>query len=171
MGVLILPPVRGASKQGGAQPHTVKGGKIELASGVADKTTALPDEPPAHLPSKRRGLRYTSDTYRGGDRTATTAKGGPRPPLAESRSKRRHRQRRCRSLRRQGSEQGAARNERGAARANNLKQLNSTPFFYNCLCSFSHSGLTDILCYIGLSFLALIYRFKKSVGKRNTRQV
>ena len=94
-------------------------------------------------------------TYRGGDRTATTAKGGPRPPLAESRSKRRHRQRRCRSLRRQGSEQGAARNERGAARANNLKQLNSTPFFYNCLCSFSHSGLTDILCYIGLSFLTL----------------
>lgn len=93
MGVLILPPVRGASKQGGAQPHTVKGGKIELASGVADKTTALPDEPPAHLPSKRR--------------------------------------------------------------ANNLKQLNSTPFFYNCLCSFSHSGLTDILCYIGLSFLTL----------------
>ena len=61
MGVLILPPVRGASKQGGAQPHTVKGGKIELASGVADKTTALPDEPPAHLPSKRRGLRYTSE--------------------------------------------------------------------------------------------------------------
>lgn len=60
MGVLILPPVRGASKQGGAQPHTVKGGKIELASGVADKTTALPDEP-AHLPSKRRGLRYTSE--------------------------------------------------------------------------------------------------------------
>ena len=61
MGVLILPPVRGASTQGGAQPHTVKGGKIELASGVADKTTALPDEPPAHLPSKRRGLRYTSE--------------------------------------------------------------------------------------------------------------
>ena len=61
MGVLILPPVRGASKQGGAQPHTVKGGKIELASGVADQTTALPDEPPAHLPSKRRGLRYTSE--------------------------------------------------------------------------------------------------------------
>lgn len=56
-----MPPVRGASKQGGAQPHTVKGGKIELASGVADKTTALPDEPPAHLPSKRRGLRYTSE--------------------------------------------------------------------------------------------------------------
>ena len=90
-----------------------------------------------------------------GEDCATTAKGGPRPPLAESRSKRRHRQRRCRSLRRQGSEQGAARNERGAARANNLKQLNSTPFFYNCLCSFSHSGLTDILCYIGLSFLTL----------------
>lgn len=61
LGVLILPPVRGASKQGGAQPHTVKGGKIELASGVADKTTALPDEPTAHLPSKRRGLRYTSE--------------------------------------------------------------------------------------------------------------
>lgn len=61
MGVLILPPVRGASKQGGAQPHTVKGGKIELASGVADKPTALPDEPTAHLPSKRRGLRYTSE--------------------------------------------------------------------------------------------------------------
>ena len=56
-----MPPVRGASKQGGAQPHTVKGGKIELASGVADKTTALPDEPTAHLPSKRRGLRYTSE--------------------------------------------------------------------------------------------------------------
>ena len=61
MGVLILPPVRGASKQGGAQPHPVMGGKIELAAGVADKTPALPDEPPAHLPSKRRGLRYTSE--------------------------------------------------------------------------------------------------------------
>ena len=59
MGALIFAAV--ASKQGGAQPHTVKGGKIELASGVADKTTALPDEPPAHLPSKRRGLRYTSE--------------------------------------------------------------------------------------------------------------
>ena len=61
LGVLILPPVRGATKQGGAPPNPVKGGKIELASGVADKTTALPDEPTAHLPSKRRGLRYTSE--------------------------------------------------------------------------------------------------------------
>ena len=73
MGVLILPPVRGASKQGGAQPHTVKGGKIELASGVADKTTALPDEPPAHLPSKRRGLRYTSEAELTDTLTAATA--------------------------------------------------------------------------------------------------
>lgn len=76
MGVLILPPVRGASKQGGAPPHTVKGGKIELASGVADKTTALPDEPPAHLPSKRRGLRYNS----GAELTATPTAAETAPP-------------------------------------------------------------------------------------------
>lgn len=76
MGVLILPPVRGASKQGGAQPHTVKGGKIELASGVADKTTALPDEPTAHLPSKRRGLRYNS----GAELTATPTAAETAPP-------------------------------------------------------------------------------------------
>lgn len=139
-----MPPVRGASKQGGAQPHTVKGGKIELASGVADKTAALPDEPPAHLPSKRRGLRYTSEAELTDTLTAAET-----APLQQQKADH------VRRLRRQGSEQGAARNERGAARANNLKQLNSTPFFYNCLCSFSHSGLTDILCYIGLSFLTL----------------
>lgn len=71
-----MPPVRGASKQGGAPPNPVKGGKIELASGVADKITALPDEPTAHLPSKRRGLRYNS----GAELTATPTAAETAPP-------------------------------------------------------------------------------------------
>ena len=128
-----MPPVGGLPSRAEPRPIPSRAAKLHLASGVADKTTALPDEPTAHLPSKRRGLRYNS----GAELTAT--------PTAASRSKRRHCRRQCRSLRRQGSEQGAARNERGAARANNLKQTNSTPFFYNCLCVFSRSGSTDTL--------------------------
>ena len=61
MGVLILPPVRGASKQGGAQPHTVRGVIFFVVWGGLNKPPAVPAPPPAHLPSKRRGLRYTSE--------------------------------------------------------------------------------------------------------------
>lgn len=114
LGVLILPPVRGASKQGGAPPNPVKGGKIAFGIGCGGQNNRPARRADGTLAIKkaRIALQQRSGTHsytnRGGDRTTTTAKGGQRPPLAESRSKRRHCRRQCRSLRRQGSEQGAA---------------------------------------------------------------
>ena len=55
-----MPPVGGLPSRAEPRPIPSRAAKLHLASGVADKTTALPDEPTAHLPSKRRGLRYNS---------------------------------------------------------------------------------------------------------------
>ena len=76
LGGLILPPVGGLPSR--AEPRLIpsRAAKLHLASGVADKTTALPDEPTAHLPSKRRGLRYNS----GAELTATPTAAETAPP-------------------------------------------------------------------------------------------
>ena len=65
LGVLILPPVRGASKQGGAPPNPVKGGKIAFGIGCGGQNNR-----PA------RGLRYNS----GAELTATPTAAETAPP-------------------------------------------------------------------------------------------
>lgn len=71
-----MPPVGGLPSRAEPRPIPSRAAKLHLASGVADKTTALPDEPMAHLPSKRRGLRYNS----GAELTATPTAAETAPP-------------------------------------------------------------------------------------------
>ena len=71
-----MPPVGGLPSRAEPRPIPSRAAKLHLASGVADKTTALPDEPTAHLPSKRRGLRYNS----GAELTATPTAAETAPP-------------------------------------------------------------------------------------------
>lgn len=71
-----MPPVGGLPSRAEPRPIPSRAAKLHLASGVADKTTALPDEPTAHLPSKRRGLRYNS----GAELTAAPTAAETAPP-------------------------------------------------------------------------------------------